>query len=124
MRNMKYIVVGDFALLGVAIIAFALSLFLAADGAGDAFVAIQGQKEAWYYPVESAKTIGVTGPVGETVVKVENGEARIVSSPCANQTCVTMGAIRGRGQWLACLPNAVLGTIEGKQKNESDAGTW
>ena len=69
------------------------------------------------------------GPLGETVVAIEGGTARVLSSPCANQTCVAAGALTHGGQWTACLPNEVMVRISGEAASRDnsdavDAGAW
>lgn len=53
------------------------------------------------------------GPLGDTLVEISGGQARVVSSPCRNQTCVAMPPVRRHGQWTACLPNQVMISVDG-----------
>ena len=76
-------------------------------------VMIQGQNQSWIFPLDAEETISVRGPLGNTVVRIHGNEAWVVSSPCDNQTCVGMGHVRSRGDWVACLPNNVFFIIEG-----------
>jgi len=90
---------------------------------------IQGKEESWVYPVNQVFRAVVAGPLGKTIIELKGGQARVVSSPCANQICVASGAIHRRNQWIACLPNAVFVRIEAfgeKQTNhaEPDAAVW
>jgi len=79
----------------------------------------------WVFPVDSSESIVVSGPLGDTVVEIGGGFARITSSPCVNQTCVSSGPIHAPGQWTACLPNRVMMYIdEGKTNNDVDASAW
>ena len=116
------------------LILFTASLFFVyGSSSGAATVAVKGEDAFYVYPIESASRVSVLGPLGETVVVLEDNGVRIERSPCKNQSCVAMGTIRRRGQWLACLPNAVLVTVEGADGQEAstadgqskpDAGTW
>ena len=89
---------------------------------------IQGKEGSWVYPVSQTVRMDIAGPLGNTVVELADSRALVVSSPCANKLCVASGAIRHRGQWIACLPNAVFVRIEsagGKQTDaEIDAEVW
>jgi len=90
---------------------------------------IQGKEESWVYPASQASSVVVAGPLGNTIIEMNGGQARVVSSPCTNQICVASGAIRRRNQWIACLPNAVFVRMEAfgeKQTNraEPDAAVW
>lgn len=48
------------------------------------------------------------GPLGETRLRIEGGEAWIAAAPCRNQLCRRMGRLSGPGRPLVCLPNRVL----------------
>jgi hypothetical protein len=113
----------------------ALALILAAaipvyGGAGDQYtISLKGEGGAWVFPRDAEETVTVPGPLGDTVVDIRGGQARVLSSPCQNQTCVAAGAIRRHGQWTACLPNRVLVSVEGRGKRsgedaEVDAAAW
>jgi hypothetical protein len=80
-------------------------------------VVIQGSGRTWVFPLEAEERIAVPGPLGETVVGIAGGRAMVLSSPCANQTCVAAGHIGRPGNWTACLPNKVLVLIEKKDEN-------
>jgi len=59
------------------------------------------------------------------VVEIDEAGARVIVSPCLNQTCVAAGTVRSPGQWTACLPNRVMLYIgEGKAQNDVDAAAW
>lgn len=75
---------------------------------------IQGTGGSWVYPMDKTELVEIPGPLGRTVVELSGGEARVVSSPCANKTCIASGTIHRRGQWVACLPNGVSLTVEGE----------
>jgi hypothetical protein len=104
----------------------ALSVYGGAFGGGkDARVIVEGDGRTWVYPLDAEETIRVHGPIGETVVQIHDGEARVIESPCENQICVAAGEIHTPSQWVACLPNAVFVRIEGKAHAEApDASTW
>jgi len=87
----------------------------AAQGAG------QGAEEQWIYPLDGEATLRVPGPLGETVVVIEEGTVRVISSPCPEKICIKTGRISKPGQWIACLPNRVFITIRGKRSEQPDA---
>jgi hypothetical protein len=91
-------------------------------GGGEAAVTVKGPGGSWVFPPSAEETLRVPGPLGETVVELRGGRARVLSSPCTNQTCVAAGAIHSRGQWIACLPNRVLVSVSGEA--EIDAAAW
>ena len=86
---------------------------------------MRGENGLWVFPVDSVESVVVSGPLGDTVVEIDGGGARIMSSPCLNQTCVSAGRILTAGQWTACLPNRVMLYIdEGGPNNNVDASAW
>ena len=88
---------------------------------GSAQVLIRGLDSEWTFPVSSGETIAVSGPLGNTIVRIENRQTWVENSPCLNQTCVASGMITRQGQWAACLPNHVLLMIQGGGDDEIDA---
>ena len=88
-------------------------------------VIIQSSEKSWIYPLNSEVKLSIKGPIGETIVEINNGKAAIISSPCPGQTCVTSGYLSKNGHWAACLPNRVFVFIEGSGNEEGiDAASW
>lgn len=119
----------DVAAIVLAVGVIALSAALVYGNAGSrAVVKITGaNKETWVFFLDNQQaSVSIPGPLGDTVVEVKDGAARVVSSPCANQTCVAAGAIHRPGQWVACLPNQTLLLIEGNADtgDATDAVVW
>ncbi|MCL2801514.1 MAG: NusG domain II-containing protein [Treponema sp.] len=88
--------------------------------ANESFVVIQGQNREWIFPINTSETIAVSGPLGDTIVRLNEHKAWIESSPCANKTCVAYGAVTNDGQWSACLPNNVFLVITGAKKTDEE----
>jgi len=116
----------DFGIILCALAAVAVSFFLTYSGSnGSGLVNVSGRNGQWVFPIDAAETMVVSGPLGDTVVEIGEGSARITSSPCINQTCVSAGRVHLPGQWTACLPNRVMLYIdEGKKNNNVDAAAW
>lgn len=55
----------------------------------------------------------VQGPLGETVIEVQQGQVRVVRSPGPQQICVRQGWIQKPGEALICLPNRITVEIPG-----------
>jgi len=91
---------------------------------GQARVLIRGQDNEWSFPLDAQETVVVSGPLGDTVVRIHENCAWVESSPCDNQTCIAAGRLLRRGQWAACLPNNVLLVIEGVKNEDADVVTW
>ena len=88
---------------------------------GNSQILIRGQGSEWTFPVDSSETVVVEGFLGKTIVRIENNQTWVESSPCFNQTCVASGVITRQGQWAACLPNNVLLMIQGIKDDDFDA---
>ncbi|GHV96777.1 hypothetical protein AGMMS50293_30970 [Spirochaetia bacterium] len=89
-------------------------------------VLIQGQDRRWVFPQDADETVTVPGPLGDTIVRIHENQAWVVSSPCDNQMCVGAGHVHSQGDWVACLPNNVFLVIEGSDdfKNLTDVNAW
>jgi len=112
----------DYAALAFALAVTGLSaVFVYGGGGGKGEFVIRGEGETYFYPVDAKETILVPGPLGETVIRLENGTGRVISSPCANQTCVAVGRIHAPGEWAACLPNRVMLSVEARSSQRDRA---
>lgn len=88
-------------------------------------VIIRGQDKNWIFPLNAEEEVTISGPLGETVVRIHQGRAAIVSSPCSAQSCIAAGDLHKNGQWAACLPNRVFLLIEGAEDTDAvDAASW
>jgi hypothetical protein len=94
------------------------------DSTAPAQVSIKSAGQTWIFPLDVEETVVLSGPLGDTVVEIRGRKAYILSSPCANQTCIAAGRIHRQGQWVACLPNGVFLSIEGGESGGLDAATW
>ncbi len=112
----------DFAAFGLALAVVALvAVRVYAGSTGAPVVHLRGPRQEWMFPLDSERTVAVPGPLGDTVVQISGGEARVLSSPCPEKICVRSGAIARPGQWLACLPNRVLIDIQAGSRDTVDA---
>jgi hypothetical protein len=117
-------------LLDIVIIILAAGVcFLSAYGAymkpsSSSRVLIQSKDSEWYFPADASETLVVSGPLGDTVIKIEEGRAWVEDSPCENKTCIASGFVARQGQWAACLPNKVLLFMEGKGSDDVDTLAW
>ena len=60
------------------------------------------------------RTLHIHGPLGDSVIAVNNGRARFISSPCKGQVCVQTGWLQASGDLAACLPNRISLTLLGQ----------
>ena len=73
------------------------------------------------YSLDNHKMVKVPGRLGTTSILIENGRARILSSPCPHKICCGMGDIGTQGGLLVCVPNEVIVAIAGEQAGDLDA---
>lgn len=69
------------------------------------------------------RQFSVTTDHGTVIVELDPAKgASILSSPCPDQLCINQGRINKIGQTILCLPEKVLVTVTGNQKEgEPDA---
>jgi hypothetical protein len=65
------------------------------------------------YALSEDQEIRVAGPLGETVIRIEDGMVRVIESPCRDKLCVLAGELSEPGDWTACLPNGVMVRVSG-----------
>jgi len=80
-----------------------------------------GDKIVGRYSLNKHKLVKVPGRLGTTTVLIENGRARILSSPCPHKICCGMGDIGSEGSVLVCVPNEVIVTTNGEPAEDLDA---
>lgn len=115
----------DFLAFFIAIAVTGLFAFQSYGNQNDILqVSINGDSGEWLFPLESDRTIEIEGPLGKTVVIIEDGAVRVSSSPCPEKTCVKSGPISRPGRWIACLPNRVIIAITGRSEQELDGLTF
>lgn len=94
--------------------AIALSAIAAAGSGGDILeVSADGHEYAFSLSEDGFHSFD--GPLGETVIEIKDGKARVVSSPCPNGICIKAGW----SDTLCCLPNRVIAVSS--SEGEADA---
>ena len=94
------------------------------NGKPGSIVSIRSFSSEWLYPVGSDITVSIAGPIGETIVRIEDRAVYVVDSACRDKICVRMGALERTGEWAACLPNGVMIQIVGDLGDGIDAVTY
>jgi hypothetical protein len=110
----------DLPLVLVLLLAAVASFCLVAGGKpGERIVVEQHGKIIFQAPLDQPRTASFAGPLGETVLAIADGGARIVSSSCPHHICQAGGTIRHRGELIACIPNRLLLRVTGPPQKES-----
>lgn len=120
----KYFTKGDILLivvlvfLSVASVAGVRNLY---SGGRHAVVEVDG-RHVLELSLDTYITETVKGPLGETVIVIKDGTARIIDSPCPHRYCIRMGRISHIGEIVVCVPNRVFLKISGGNEDESYDG--
>jgi len=88
-------------------------------------VSIENDEGTFLYPLDQDRIVGVSGPLGETIVEIQEGRVHVHESPCRDKICIAAGWLETTGQWTACLPNRVFVRVEGGEREDGvDAQTF
>ncbi len=99
--------------VAIAVVVFSLLNTLEQNTKGAQLIATSPQAE-WIYDLNKDDTIAIEGPLGFSVITIQNGTAFFHSSPCDNQICVMSHPISNNANFTACLPNQIFIRIEGE----------
>ena len=125
MKKKTFLRFFDIPVIALAVILTIATAVASYSGGTASRVTIRGPGKTWIYPLDAEEELKVEGPIGVTTVKIHQGRAAIVSSPCPGQTCVAAGAVYKNGQWAACLPNRVFLLVEAADGGDGvDASSW
>ncbi|MBE0599470.1 MAG: NusG domain II-containing protein [Desulfuromonadales bacterium] len=104
----------DRLVIGLLAIAVLFSFRLLTGGEpGERLLVERDGRLLFTAPLAADREVSLSGPLGQTVLVIRQGGARIVRSPCPHQDCLAMGPARHHGDLLACVPNRLLVRIEG-----------
>ncbi len=67
-------------------------------------------------PLSRDQQIEVRGPLGISIITIQNRKARIASDPSPRQYCVRQGWLQQAGEIALCLPNQVSVEMAGSKK--------
>jgi hypothetical protein len=77
----------------------------------------QGNQIIGTYDLNQTRELHIKGPIGESIVLIEQGKVRFKQSPCHNQYCVHQGWLSRTGQVAICLPNQISLQLIGAKSN-------
>ena len=80
--------------------------FWSADSGQQLSVLAEGQPPT-ILPLYPDQELHIQGILGDSIIRIEDGRARFVASPCTNKVCIRQGWIGDAGEVAACLPNRV-----------------
>ena len=104
------------ALLGASL----LGIVTVASAPAGARVVVLAEGEARFSSaLDQFQEFKVTGPLGETQLKIDEAGVRVLSSPCPRKICMSMGPAKDATDLIACVPNRILVSIEGSNEKDS-----
>lgn len=108
---------GDwFTLLLGSVLVTGLAVHFWGGGEGETVVIRARGKLVEQTNLRSTRTLTVAGPLGNTLIEIQPGRARIARDPSPRQLCVKQGWLSHAGEAALCLPNQVSVEIRGKQR--------
>ena len=93
-----------------------LALRLWSGDLADKAVIRSGGKIFREVPLSHDQQIEVPGPLGVSVISIQNRKVRIASDPSPRQYCVRQGWLQQAGEIALCLPNQVSVELAGSRK--------
>ncbi|MCU0644863.1 MAG: NusG domain II-containing protein [bacterium] len=122
---LKIITPGDKILVVLIVVIGIASLFAISrlKQPGDRVIIEVNGQELQRLDLESSQEITVTGPIGNTRIKIDHSTVQVVSSDCPEKICVKTGKIRHAGEIIVCVPNKVVVKIIGKTEHQFDVIT-
>jgi len=90
------------------------------SGGAPAQVVVEASGTRYRFPLAADRIERFAGPRGDTVVEIRDDTVRVLDSPCPDKICIAAGAISRTGQFIACLPNRVTVTLEGRDEPPTD----
>jgi len=67
-------------------------------------------------PLDKAQRIRVPGPLGESIIEIADGRARVAADPSPRQLCVKQGWLKQAGDAALCLPNQLSLELAGAKR--------
>ena len=105
-----------FVMLSATLVGLAFPLLWAGGQAERAVVRLDGKVVA-EFPLTTPRRYAVTGPLGETLIEIAPGRARVLSDPGPRQYCVQQGWLSRPNAIAICAPNHVSLSLGGRDSS-------
>ncbi len=76
-------------------------------------ISIMNGSETTQVSLAHDHTLKIDGPLGTSVIKIEDGMVRFMASPCLGKQCIHSGWLKHAGEFAACLPNRISVAVLG-----------
>lgn len=122
---LKILTPGDKILIVVFLVLAGMSLIALnrLQQPGSMVIIEVAEKVLYQVNINEPQELTVTGPIGETMIKIDEGAAQVTQSDCPEKICIKTGKIRHEGEIIVCVPNRVVIRINGKRNNLFDVIT-
>lgn len=106
---------GDWVIvaLGAVVVAVAFPLLWSGGKAERAVIRLDGRIVA-EFPLTAPHRHAVRGPLGETLIEIAPGRARVLADPGPRQYCVQQGWLTRPNAVAICAPNHVSLSLSGR----------
>lgn len=105
----------------VSVILIIVSLLMISDRGGTGANAVIKVKDSEYiYPLNKDRELLLTGVLGDAHLTIKDNYIEFNNSPCRDKICIHMGKAASDGDYLACLPNRIIVTVEGGEAGTTD----
>ena len=112
MKKRDFILIG--AILAAVLVMFAVMTLTKKEGAY-VIVRVDGNETARYSLHEDGE-YELNG--GTNLLRIEDGDAYLVSANCPDHLCVKQGRIDQTGETITCLPNQLTVTVYGADDSD------
>ena len=85
-------------------------------------VRIESDEGVFLYTLDQPRELVISGPIGNTLIEIDEGRVRVTESPCRDKICIAAGWQESTGDWAACLPNRVFVRVEGGERSDGVDG--
>lgn len=100
-------------IFAVALLPFLYAVYWGNNTPGDRMQVLVNGKEVVTASLATDREYTIAGALGDSRIKVQDGQVRFMESPCTNKLCVHTGWLRHGGEFAACLPNRVSLAVTG-----------
>jgi len=116
---------GDVVLIGIFLILFILSFFLLRyfPQTGSLVTISVNNKPLYSFSISEDRDITISGPIGDTNLRISENRVWITEAPCPHKICKKMGKIGRAGEIIVCIPNKIFIEVEGTQDSPVDGIT-
>lgn len=119
MKRNDFILIGT--LLGIVLVLFLVMLLAKQNTVnGEAVVLIEG-KEYGRYPLSKDCVVEIPGLLGNNVLTISDGKARMSAAVCPDKICMNFGEIHYNTDMIVCLPGSIVVLIENGEAPKVDA---